>query len=135
MDLTGICIVGFIVLGIYKFSELLVRRKERLMFLEKFFTHCENKEVSGSFQMPPNLFGNRNYGSWSLRIALLLIGIGIGCLLAFFTWLVTWLEVKNVASGGWHGIQDFISFSYIAIFGGIGLLISYFIESRQSKKK
>jgi hypothetical protein len=127
MDLTGIGIVGFIVLGIYKFSELFVRRKERLMFLEKFFTYCEKKEGSTPFQMPPILFGNQNYGSWPLRIALLLIGVGIGCLFAFFTWVY-------VSHHG-HNIKEFICFSYIAIFGGVGLLVSYFIESRQSKKK
>jgi xanthine/uracil permease len=101
------------------------------MFIEKFFTHCENKDVSGSFQVPPISFGSQNYGAWPLRIALLLIGVGIGCLFAFFTWL----NVKNVATTGWYDIQDFISFSYIAIFGGIGLLVSYLIESWQSKKK
>jgi hypothetical protein len=49
-----------------------VKRKERLTLIEKLFTHCEKKDLPGSFQLPEISFGNRD--SWALKIALLLIG-------------------------------------------------------------
>jgi hypothetical protein len=130
-DLTAIFIVGFIVLGIYKISELIVRKRERLMFVEKFFNYYEQKEVSPSFQMPPISFNNQNYGTWPLKIALLLMGVGIGALLNVFT--ILW--INSMISQINYETRSFISFAYIAIFGGLGLLISYLIESKQSKKK
>ncbi|MDR2382887.1 MAG: hypothetical protein LBD76_03265 [Prevotellaceae bacterium] len=130
-NLTGIFIVGFITLGIYKTFELFVKRKERLTFIEKFFTHCEQKEVPTSFQMPPISFNNQNYSTWALKIALLLIGVGIGALLNVFT--VVWANAEGLNIS--YEIHGFISFAYFAFFGGLGLLISYLIESKQSKKE
>jgi hypothetical protein len=124
-------IVGFFVLGIYKTFELFARRRERTMFIEKFFEHCEKLDLSDSFKMPPISFGNANYGSSAIKIALLLMGVGLGCLLSFFTYLV--------CEAGGFGLSNemlsFLSFAYITIFGGLGLLISYLIELRQNNKK
>ncbi|MDR0725827.1 MAG: hypothetical protein LBF59_07475 [Prevotellaceae bacterium] len=130
-DITAICIVGFITLGIYKVFELLVRRKERLTFIEKFFDHCERKEISSSFQMPPISFNNQNYGAGAFKIALLLIGVGVGALLNVFT--IFWAEAARLDMN--YEIRGVISFAYIAIFGGLGLLISCLIEAKQSKKE
>jgi hypothetical protein len=130
-DLTGIFIVGFIVLGLYKTFELLIRRKERLMFIDKLLIRCEQKEVSTSFQLPPISLNDKNNSSWPLRISLLLIGTGIGSLLSVFTLLVITAERINVNDD----TRGFISFAYLAIFGGLGLLTSFLIELKQSKNK
>ncbi|MDR1170745.1 MAG: hypothetical protein LBK97_07935 [Prevotellaceae bacterium] len=126
MDLASIFIIGFIVLGVYKIFELLVRRKERLMFIEKFFTHCANSEITESWKLPDISFEKREFGS--LKISLLMIGLGIGCFLTFLTMMDR--HVKSV-----YEIDSLVCFSYIAIFGGIGLLIAHFIEVKQSKNK
>jgi dipeptide/tripeptide permease len=132
MFLTEIFIVGFIVLGIYKIIELFVKRKERLMFIEKFSINCENKDISDSFQIPKFSLDNQNCSrSNALKISLLLIGLGIGCFLSFVT--VCLLEHQKVVIR--DAREGFMCFSYISIFGGLGLLISYLIESKQSKKK
>jgi hypothetical protein len=140
-DLTAIFIVGFLVLGTYKLFELFVRRSERLAIIEKLFLSTENKEISGAIQLPNISFGKTDVSSWSLRFSLLLIGVGVGCLLAFFTQYAmldlsvsydkdNW-EVRNAV----NETKAFIHFSFISIFGGIGLLSAYLIESRQAKKK
>jgi hypothetical protein len=128
-ELTGIFVVGFIVLGIYKIVELRAKQKERTLFLEKYFAHCKNQEASGSFQLPSVTFGNQDSGSWPLRTSLLMIGVGLGCLSSFLT--TVWYE--GYLS---HSTRGFVSFAFIAIFGGIGLLVAYLIESKnQSKNK
>jgi hypothetical protein len=62
---------------------------------------------------------------------LLLIGAGIGSLLSVFTLLcIAEANLKMHRETG-----GFISFAYLAIFGGLGLLASFLIESKQSKNK
>jgi hypothetical protein len=128
--LAGIFIVGFIVLGIYKYLELFAKRKERIMFIEKFFENCDKKDLSNSFPKLPVSFEStgQNFSYWSLRFSLLLTGIGIGCLLAFLTANYFQKDMRYDTGG-------FIIFAYISTFGGIGLLASYLIELFQSKKK
>jgi hypothetical protein len=127
-DLTGIFIMGFLVLGTYKTFELFVKRQERIMFIEKLLDYCEKRDVSGSFKMPSVSFGKQSSGSSALKIALLLMGVGIGCLLSVFTSMYFTVSLNQDAT-------IFLYFAYIAIFGGLGLLISYLIESKQSKDK
>lgn len=129
-DITSIFIVGFIVLGIYKIFELLVRQKERLSFIEKFFTHCGDKKITDSFHLPDIAFGKRDSGSWwTLRISLLLIGMGIGCLLACYISYAVRKDKLPVE------VWSICLFSLISVFGGLGLLTAYLIESKQNKRK
>jgi hypothetical protein len=132
MEITPIFIVGFLVLGTYKLVELQVRKKERLAIIEKLFTLSEKKEGSGGdFRLPSLSFGSNDSGSWTLRIALLLIGVGLGCVLSFI--FITFMEYHAERIS--HQAKDFLNFSFIAIFGGLGLLIAYLIEKKQSKTK
>jgi hypothetical protein len=132
-NLTAIFIVGFIVLGIYKLAELFVRKKERLLILEKFSFLHENKENQGPIHLPPLSFNNPSAGFGTLRISFLLIGIGVGCLLSFFT---RYALFDCDSSNHWrvNELEAFVTFSFIAIFGGAGLLASYLIEARKIKK-
>jgi hypothetical protein len=129
-NLTAIFIVGFIVLGIYKLCELFVRKKERLTMIEKFSFSDENKE---SIRIPSLSFDNPSTGFGPLRISLLLIGIGLGCLLAFFTRYTLFDFVDN---NHWRAneLEAFVTFSFITTFGGIGLLVAYLIEMKQKNK-
>ncbi|GHT07792.1 hypothetical protein FACS189432_00380 [Bacteroidia bacterium] len=133
-DLSPIFVVGILVLGVYKLFELFVRKSERLAIIEKLFFLSENKEISGSINFPDISFGNANNGSWALRIALLLMGVGLGCLLAFF---IQYGLFGNNRFDDWQ-TRQLISVSYfssIAIFGGAGLLTAYLIELKQAKNK
>jgi hypothetical protein len=142
-NLVPIFIIGILVLGTYKLVELFVRKNERLAIIEKLFTLSDNKEISGAIKLPNISLGNDNKGSWPLRISLLLIGIGLGCLLAFITQyglFDSFIDTQNQeltreARHQIYSIESITNFSFISIFGGIGLLIAYLIESKQAKNK
>jgi len=75
-----------------------------------------------------NVDGDFGFGFWPLRISLLLIGIGTGCLVAFF------IRINSSSDMSWDLIT-LVNFASISMFGGIGLLIAYFIEQRKRMKK
>ena len=137
-EITGICIVGFIILGIYKIFELFVRRKERMAIIEKLTLLSEQKDLN----IPSISFGKQDYGSWPLRIALLFIGVGLGCLTAFIIQHTVFDAFSDINDAeNWHTrnriyeITFFLNFSCVTIFGGLGLLIAYLIEAKQNKKQ
>ncbi|MDB5121421.1 MAG: hypothetical protein JWN56_2639 [Sphingobacteriales bacterium] len=63
----------------------------------------------------------------NLKWGLLLMGAGIGLFLAF----VLDNTVFNNGGGFHHRENEAIYFSLIGIFGGLGLLISYFVEKKE----
>jgi hypothetical protein len=139
--LVAIFIVGIIVLGIYKLFELFVKRKERMAIIEKSLDLVNNNELNPSINIPAINFGTLNLSSGALRIALLLMGVGLGCIIAFIIqcFLVDYYRGVNMDDyyirTTVHQTIFVLYFSFIAIFGGLGLLIAYFIESKQSKKQ
>jgi hypothetical protein len=138
MSITAIFIVGFVVLGIYKLFELYAKRDERKSLIEKLPIFMENKDSTTPIILPDILYKKNEFGSWALRIALLLIGIGLGAAVAFFVQWQFFGDTYNVHD--WEikshveDMQAIIYFSFIAFFGGIGLLIAYLIEQKQAKK-
>jgi len=129
-DLVPILVVGFSVLGIYKILELYAKRKERILMIEKLASLVENKEDDENrlkIRLPFVVDGDSGFGFWSLRISLLLIGIGAGFLFAFFMQIqypdMHWslISLANTAA--------------ILFFGGIGLLAAYFIEQKKRAEK
>ncbi|MDR3218873.1 MAG: hypothetical protein LBU22_07830 [Dysgonamonadaceae bacterium] len=143
-DLVPILIVGFIVLGTYKLFELFIKRKERLAIIEKIFSLSSDKEISGSIRLPEISFGGKAFDFWSLRLALLLMGIGLGCLTAYFVqynMLTSSLQSYVDTQGdNWQFRNEFyemksiIYFACITLFGGAGLLLAYLLELRRTKK-
>jgi len=123
-----IFIVGFIVLGIYKMLELSARKKEREMFVEKLASFAELKEDDANrLKVRLPFIVDSGYGFWSLRISLLLIGIGAGCLVALF--------IRANSPGMSWDLISLTNTASILFFGGIGLLASYFIEQRKRAEK
>ena len=120
--ITGIFIVGFVILGIYKTIELFVRKQERLSIIEKF-TSLANSDSTEPIRLPNILFEKQDFGSWPLRISLLLIGIGLGCLFAFFVQMY-------YGSLEWDQ-ESMINAASVCFFGGIGLFIAFMIELKQ----
>jgi len=129
MDFTPVFIVGFVMLCVYKVFELFLRRNERVLLIEKLASLCdqneEDKEKRLKLQLP--FIAVSGSGSWALRISLLLIGIGAGCLLAFFFRL-------QYPEMSWDLIS-LSNFACISLFGGIGLLIAFFIEQKKKVEK
>ena len=141
MDLTAVSIIGFIILGIYKLFELFVRKSERLLIIEKIVSLCEKEDSDERIKIQlPSISGNdSNFGFWPLRISLLLIGVGAGCLLAFFIQIIYFNGSSISLYRDWvHQFRDLITlinFASISVFGGIGLLIAFLIEQKMKIKK
>ena len=141
MDFTAIFIIGFIVLGTYKLFELFAKRKERQLMIEKLahlWEGDEDNEKRLKIQLPLISADNPDFGYWPLRISLLLIGIGLGCLLSFFLQSQTFgFNYDNYWDYYNHyaGIIVMINFATITTLGGIGLLIAFLIEQKMKRKK
>ena len=135
MDITAIFLVGFIVLGIYKLFELFVKKKERILLIEKLPTIINNKEELGSINLPSISLGSQNYGSWALRVSLLLIGIGLGCIVAVFLRTMFLEAIERVPNYEYREMVFLIKFACITFFGGLGLFFAYIIELKQLKNK
>ncbi len=91
-----------------------------------FMRHYENSERMAMIDKGMNPYQDRprkrNNPSVTLRFALLAIGCGIGILLG------------NSLSISAHVSEEAAIFSMLLIFGGLGLLASYLVELRMSKK-
>ena len=137
-QLTAVFIVGIIVLGIYRLFELYARRKERVMMIEKL---AENAKPIDLDMNLPFLKANTPPSSWVLKISLLLIGIGLGSIIAFVIQYAVIGELLIKVHENWEvrnnlrGFSEVIYFACIAVFGGIGLLIAYLIELKQNNNK
>jgi hypothetical protein len=129
MDLTPVLIMGFIVLGIYKIVELFVRKNERIMLIERLTALSAETGLGAKISLPDISFGSRDTGAWPLRISLLLIGLGIGFLVAIFTIV----ELRGCQEYLSNRFDKLILSACVFLFGGIGLLVAYFIENGKKK--
>lgn len=87
----------------------MTRHKERMALIEKGITNEIFNKSRASLKY------------WGLKLALLLFGSGIGILVGMAIDLIL---VRNVQYG------PAIYFATIFIFGGIGLLVSFFMEKK-----
>ncbi|GHU88507.1 hypothetical protein FACS1894155_03500 [Bacteroidia bacterium] len=139
-ELMAILIVGIITLGVYRLFELFVKKKERLAIIDKLVGGISSGEIKEALNFP--MFGKIgfSYSSWALKISLLMIGVGLGAIIAFFIQYQVIGDLLLQNHGDWeirrnlHGFQEIIYLSCIAIFGGIGLLSAYLIELKQRDK-
>jgi hypothetical protein len=124
-------IIGIITLGIYKLFELFVRRKERLTIIDKMDNNL-NPEL-----LQPNLLPtSRPHQSCStLKVACLLLGVGLGLLVGFF--IIFWGVNDMLADNSWTAreTKSIIYGSSVLLFGGLGLLIAFLWEQRIGKNK
>ena len=111
--------------AIYKVVELFVRKRERLMLISKL-TEISNVDFKGI-----KLYSSGNKFT-ALRVGWLMLGVGLGFLVGFLLNFI-------VAEGNldklfeWQYLDKVGGIIYVAsicVFGGIGLLISYFAERK-----
>ncbi|MEG1615766.1 MAG: DUF6249 domain-containing protein [Bacteroidales bacterium] len=134
-------IVGIIALCIYRLFELFVRRKERLLLIEKlhFSERIPEYDLASMLTVPGNMpiFEKSSNKFTALKIGSLLAGMGIGLLVAFFIYMNYANDLGSVyASGNTPG--SIISGLYGAstlLFGGIGLIVAFVIELRFTSSK
>ena len=135
-------VVTFIIFSfIYMVFELFARRGERKMLIEKIVEIGKAdvgrylNEYLGNTGMA-NIFRMKSHGS--IRGALLMLGIGIGVMAGF---IINYLLVGDAyltSNRHWDVCnEEVVVVVYIAsvcIFGGLGMLIAYFIERKENGK-
>lgn len=109
MELEPIFISAIVFGFAYATIDLFVRRKERMLLIEK-------GEDAPSFNSQPKK------SIFALKLGLLFIGVAVGLLLGSV--LVELTSLNNESA----------YFSMIFLFGGIGLVISHFIEKKELKE-
>lgn len=133
-DLAPMVVVAVISFFTYKIFELYARRKERMAIIEKLSNGIDPQILKNQFSMP--VYKDGNYGSWAIRIGLLLVGVGLGVVIAA---IVDLLAVGPTGDNHeFHEFRNTISVLYPAcasVFGGLGLVIAYFIENKNNKSK
>lgn len=126
-------IIGITTLGVYGIFELLVHRKERIILFEKMSGIIDPSSM-------PHLpsFQKRRFGA--LKAAGLIMGIGFGLLIGFFIAQVVIPEYDIRYLGNWEYTRRYdmlVSAVYgasVLLMGGLGLIISFFIEIKLDKK-
>jgi len=108
MELEPIFITAIVFGFAYATLNLFVRRKERMLLIEKGID-------APSFNAQPKS------GILALKLGLLFIGVAIGMILGAVLVETTTLQ------------EEAAYFSMIFLFGGIGLVISHFLEKKESK--
>lgn len=132
-DLVPIFVMGIITLGIYKIFELFVRRNERISIIEKL-SNVDPETLKHRINFP--VYKDESIGSWSIRIGLLLIGVGLGVIIATIVDMSTAVPAYYKGQLVYESIRsvDVLYPSCAAVFGGIGLVVAYFIEKKKDKK-
>ena len=127
-------VVGMITLGIYKLFDLFVRKKERLAIIEKIGDKFDSSMIENKFSFPFNL-KFENVGTFgTLKVACLLLGIGLGLLIGFFICNefiyghALWLRGFQETAGIIYGASTLL-------FGGLGLLVAFLIEMKYRREK
>ena len=131
MDLTTIIVVPTVMYFLYKFLDSLIRKKERILLIEKLETlHPQSLQISEAFGSTDFIPNKRFSG---LRFGLLLTGIGLGLLLAWALMAIVYVELESYIKDSYRyrEMLNIIFLATPALFGGIGLIISYVIERKQ----
>ena len=120
-------VMGIITLGIYKLFELFVRKKERLIIIDKIGDKLTPEILSGKIDFSTNI---PKISFSALKFGCLFVGLGIGMLVAF---AVHYNFADFVESS--YQIRSAVYGSCVLLFGGLGLLIAFIVELKVSKKK
>lgn len=126
-------VVGIICAGIYGLFELFVRRKERLAIIEKIGEKLDASAFEGKLRLPSYGISLRSFSS--LKGGCLLAGIGLGLLVGFLLHLA--IASAQIHNGELYRQWDLVAVGYgasVLLFGGIGLLISFLIETRMQQR-
>lgn len=128
MDWITAPLVCAIIFGcIYKVVELFVRKRERLMLINKI-TEISNTDFKGI-----NLYNSGNKFT-ALRVGWLMLGAGCGFLFGFLiNMMATYGQYASNFDSVWryHSVVGGIVYvACICICGGIGLLLSYKAERK-----
>lgn len=116
---------GLFIGGFLKLFELFVCKKERLALIEKMGDKITPDMLQSKISF--SSIGNLSFSA--LKVGCLLIGLGLGILVAFF------IHYNMMDFCDDLRIQSTLYTSCILLFGGIGLLTAFLIELKINKNK
>ena len=127
-------VVGIVTVGIFRLFELFVRKKERLAIIDKIGDKFEASQIENKFSFPVANTGNSMFAT--LKIACLLLGVGLGLLIGYFICLnsvagYSTMELQHNA----YEISGVVYGASVLLFGGLGLLVAFIIEMKYSKSR
>ena len=127
-------VTGIVTLGIYKFFELLICRRERREIIEKL----EPGSLIDYLKLVP--MGLRTGAtirtasetapgipSGALKAGCLLLGLGAGLLFGFMLTRMTEIQSYDTRSAVYGGS--------VLVFGGLGLIVSFIVERALSRRR
>lgn len=135
-EIMAMVIVATIAYAIYKLFELFARRKERMAMIEKLSAGLDPQLLQN--QLSPikiPVYRDLMSNSWAIRIGLLLMGVGLGIIIAIVVDLA--ISPYNGDRELYYQYQRTIDILYpscAAVFGGVGLVIAYFVEKKDNRK-
>ena len=135
MDFIMVPVVcGIFVLGFYKLFELFVCKKERLLIIEKMGEKFTPEMLGNKINL--SSVGNASFSA--LKFGCLFVGLGLGLLVAYLICTTTLEGYAEMSSERFNwNLRETISVIYgacVLLFGGVGLLASFLIELKISKK-
>ena len=124
-------VIGILGYFTYMIFELFARKQERMSLIEKMgqsLTPIDSSILNAQFSSLLPSFRKKSFTA--LRTGCLFVGLGLGLL----TGLVICLLIVN-SNIHWDNSFSFMALvAPILLFGGLGLIISYLIESKSAKK-
>ena len=131
-DLVPMVICSAFIYGIYKLFELFVRKNERLKLVEKLGESITPDMLKGELNLPAS---STSHTFRALKIGSLLVGMGLGLLLAY---LICYNTVPGyMAEGRNWAAREAAGMIYVACvltMGGLGLLAAFIIELKLTRK-
>lgn len=135
MDFISIpLVVGMVTLGIYKLFELFVKRKERILLIEKL-----NIQPQESL-LPDTSFlsSGPKFSKGALKAGCLLLGLGLGLLIGFIISHNMVPDFMHVDFGTNWAIRQTVGIIYgasVLMCGGLGMILAFIIEMKLNKKE
>ena len=135
MDFISIpLVVGIITFGIFRLFDLFVRKKERLAIIEKIGDKFDASMIENKFSFPIKSSENSIFGT--LKVACLLLGVGLGLLVGFF---ICQMSIYLPNGGNMelnvhaYEISGVVYGASVLLFGGLGLVVAFLIEMKYIK--
>ena len=130
-----------LVLGIlgyltYMTFELFARKQERMSLIEKMgqnLTPIDSSVLNVQFSSLLPSFRKKSFTA--LRTGCLFVGFGLGLLVGIFICLLISSNKLNLGNLDRNALYSFAYVAPVLLFGGLGLIISYNIESKTAKKE
>ena len=124
---------GIVFAAIYALFELFVRRKERMAIIEKIGENLNNSAFDGKLSLPS--YGIPRFSFNSLKAGCLLMGVGVGLMVAFFLSLMLAASRREFDFYNEYQVMSTAYGASVLVFGGLGLIVAFVIETNMKKKE